>query len=192
MFKGLALAAALALGACGWNSRPAQMVAPGDAAPALAGAIAVGDVTGGRELWALYITETSDRAVAGALERSLASRGMLAANDPRFRFEAKLADWVQPTHGDDMTVAVTLRCRLSTPGDARAYWEAEEAVRHTAPLAAANAAGDRLRLASEGAVRAGLQACLDGLATQAVAEPARFAPGAPPPEPPAPQASNAG
>lgn len=188
MCRGIALAAALALGACGWSARPAQMVAPGEAAPALAGAIAVGDVSGGRELWALYVTETSDRAVARALERSLAARGMLAASAPRFRFEAKLADWVQPTHGDDMTVAVTLSCRVSAPGDARAYWEAEEAVRHTTPLAAATAAGDRLRLASEGAVRSALQACLDGLAAQAAAEPARFAPGAPPPEPVAPSA----
>lgn len=183
MCRGVVLAAALALGACGWNARPALMVAPGEAAPWLAGAIAVGDVTGGRERWALYVTDTSDRAVARALERSLAARGMLATGAPRFRFEARLADWVQPIHGDDMTVAVTLRCRVSAPGDARAYWEAEEAVRHTTPLAASTAAGDRLRLANEGAVREGLRACLDGLVQAAAAEPARFAPGAPPPEP---------
>jgi len=185
MCRGIALGAALALGACGWESRPARMAASGAPAPALAGAIAVGDVSGGRERWALYITDTSNEAVAKALSRSLATRGMLAARDPRFRFEAVMADWELPTHGDDVTVAVTLRCRMSAPGDARAYWEAEAPARHTAMLAAASEAGARLRLASEGAVREGLQACLDGLSRIALAAPARFAPGAPPPTSPA-------
>jgi len=185
MCRALTLAGLLALGACGWESRPAQMAASGEPAPALAGAIAVGDVSGGRELWALYITDTSNAAVAKALSRSLATRGMLAARDPRFRLEAVMADWEMPTHGDDVTVAVTLRCRMSAPGDARAYWEAEAPARYTAVLAAAAAAGARLRLASEGAVQQALQACLDGLSRIAAAEPARFAPGAPPPASPA-------
>lgn len=185
MCRAILAAALLALGACGWNARPEAMRAPGDPAPApapsLAGALAVGAVTGGRERWALYVTDVSDRAVADALRRSLAARGMLAQSDARFRFEAQLADWSQPTHGEAITVGVTLRCRLAAPGVAQPYWEAEQAATFTAPADAAPSGGARLRVASEGAVRAGLAACLDGLAAAAGAEPARFAPGAPPP-----------
>lgn len=184
------LAVALLAG-CGYDARPARMAATGPGVPPLAGAVAVGDVTGGRENWALYITEVADRAVLGAVDRSLAQRGMLAKRDPRFRLEVQLADWQQPTHGDAMTVGVTLRCRLAAPGVARAYWEARVPSRFTAPLEVAAAGGARLRLANEGAVRAGLRSCLDGLAAVALAEPGRFAPGASPPPEPEPAGSPA-
>lgn len=175
----------LALAACSYDARPARMAAPTDAtAPtSLAAAIAPGPVTGGRQTWQLYVTDVSDTRISDALNRSLAARGMLARRDPRFRLGITLSDWQQPTFGDDMTVAVTLRCRLDASDTTRPHWEAEHPATHTTPLAAAPQGGARLRLAQEGAVRQGVAACLNDLAEADRKDPARFAPGAPPPEP---------
>lgn len=178
--------AMLALAGCTWNARPVQMAAPATAPaavpPSLASAIDVGAVEGGRETWQLYVTAVDTDRIADAVRRSLAARTLLAARDPRYRLRVSLDEWRQPTFGDDLTVAVTLSCRLEAPDAPRPHWEATHPATFTAPRAAAADGGARLRLANEGAVRQGLGACLDDLAAVAEAEPARFAPGAPPPE----------
>ena len=78
---------------------------------ALKNAIAVADVTGGRETNPLWVSQVSSEAFRSALEDSLANAGIFerVLSASKYRLIANLNQLEQPAFGIDMTVTSAIR-----------------------------------------------------------------------------------
>lgn len=136
----------------------------------LRGQIALGEVGGGAETNMLWGSQISDAALARALEDSLRAVGLLPQQPQlaRYRLTAAIIELQQPMIAPlDAKVTVTMHYKLldAANGDAIVY-ERRLRSAHTAEFGAAMLSpSERLRLANEAAVRAGIVQLLRELPT---------------------------
>lgn len=163
MSKSLRLLAALicaaAVGACAQPARVSQMtvgnIAGGAVAedPAMLGALAIEQVTGGEKTDPLWTSEVGNPEFRAALENSLRANGLLSS-DPTaapYRLTAALEKVDQPVMGFDLRVTSTVNYRVTAP-DGVIFFEKRVTHAFTAGVGDAFSAAERLRLANEGAI----------------------------------------
>lgn len=158
-----ALAAVAVLAGCAtpasstnMTMRAADATASRQATPeAFKANVALRDVTGGKETNPLWISNVGSSEFERALEDSLRSVGMLAANrqSGRFQLIAHLAKLEQPFAGFDMTVTATVNYTLVERASGKTVWEKSLSTPYTAKMGDAFVGSERLRLANEGTVR---------------------------------------
>lgn len=167
---GLALLAALALGACAQPASVKPMTAPAAKAPApradLADAVCVELVRGGKKTNPLWVSEVDNTSFRRALEASLRNRGMLAETsaDCRYGVEAHLLGLSQPYVSIDVEVTANVNYRVRQAGVAEPYLLKTATTRYTARFASDRILwATRLKQANEGAIRKNIRAFIDAL-----------------------------
>lgn len=149
------------LAACSQPARVSQMAVPNMLAPVVAanpellGAMAVGDVSGGKATNPLWTSQVDNPQFKEALERSLEFNGLLASpgTSPRLVVSATLVELNQPFIGLDFTVTPKVVYRVvQSNGEAELLRE-ELVTPYTADFSSSFIAVERLRLANEGAIR---------------------------------------
>jgi hypothetical protein len=122
---------------------------------ALKANVALRDVTGGKETNPMWMSSVGSSEFERALEDSLRSVGMLAANrqSGRFQLVAHLAKLDQPFGGFDMTVTATVNYLLIERASGKTVWEKSLTTPYTAKLGDALVGTARMRLANEGTIR---------------------------------------
>lgn len=166
------------LAGCGTPAQSRQMnLAPLDALQlrgfmpeALRGQIALGQIDGGSETWRYWGSKVSSAALAEAVEDSLRSVGVLAAQPAAARFElsAKLVALQQPDLKWQPQALVTenrvlavVEYTLKDRASGAVVYQRSMRSQHAAELGEALfSQSDRLRLANEGALRQSLQQLL--------------------------------
>jgi hypothetical protein len=159
----------------GCVAQPAQTDAmvPGDlalygAAPpqALAQAVEMGIVSGGRPTNPLWMSQVGDEEFRAALERSLAMAGLLAprAEDAHYRLDTHLVGLAQPAIGFDATVTSTIDYRLTPLAEGKAF-HTVVIEPYTATVSDAFSGVERLRVANEGSIRKNITRFIDELTT---------------------------
>ncbi len=133
--------------------------------PALKNSVAVIQVTGGKETNPMWTSQVSSDAFKRALEQSLESSGMLSKMlaDSRYQLTADLTRLDQPLMGIDFTVTSTVRYALVETQTRKEVYAREIQVGHTAKIADALLAVQRLKMANEGSVKANIQALINDL-----------------------------
>lgn len=125
----------------------------------LKNAVAVTDVTGGRETNAMWTSQVSSEAFRRALESSLRNIGLsdpvISAN--RYHLTADILQVTQPLMGIDMTVTSNVRYGLIEATTRREVFSKIISASYTAKFSDAFAGSERLRLANEGAAKANIQ-----------------------------------
>lgn len=124
----------------------------------MSGKTVVGNVQGGSNTNAMWMSNVSDTEFEGGLTSSLRSAGLLAEkqSNARYRLVASLQDLKRPLVGLDMTVTMTVRYTvLPIAGGAPIFDEVVSAA-GTATMADAFVGSKRLQLANENAARANI------------------------------------
>ncbi len=119
-------------------------------------AVEVGEVTGGLPQELLSPTvEVENEALHRALSDSLQEAGLLAPQGElaRYRLDVTLVSLRQPTLGFDMTVAAAVWCKLVDVPSGQVVWQDTIAQSYKAHFLDHLIGTERLRLASEGAMR---------------------------------------
>lgn len=161
------LAVLLNLGGCATSATSQAMtVKPGTTAPVnpkLKGAVAVGDVAGGKDTNPMWTSQVDNAGFKKALQDSLAISGYLApdASKARYSVSANLVSLEQPLFGLTFEVKSDVNYQVSGPGGAKAI-----------PVKATGAAGvsdafvgvERLRIANERSVLENIKSFIDQLA----------------------------
>jgi uncharacterized lipoprotein YajG len=155
-FRSLCIAAAAAVlfnlaGCATPSTSQAMTVRPGSTAavnPKLKGAVAVGEVTGGKETSPLWVSKVDNAGFKKALTDSLAISGYLAADASQAKYSvaAELDALEQPFVGFTLDVKSSVNYKLSGPAGVRAY---PIKATGTATVSDAFAAVERLRIANE-------------------------------------------
>jgi len=129
-------------------------------------AIAVRDVTGGKETNPMWVSSVSSSDFERALEFSLKDAGLLSPNKQagKYVLVAHLSQLDQPFAGASMTVTATVRYTLIDRATNKDVLEKTLATPYTAAWNDAFMGSERLKLANEGAVRANIQQLIDALA----------------------------
>jgi len=166
------LAAALLAGACAAPAGVNPMIAhagrpaPAPADPALARAVCVELVDGGKKTNPLWVSEVDNRSFLKALEGSLDSYGLLAKAPAicRYGVEAHLLGLSQPYVGFDVEVTANVNYRVRKPGDPEPYLLRTERAAYTARFTPDRVLwATRLKLANEGAVRKNIRNFIEAL-----------------------------
>lgn len=170
-----AIAAAAAMSGCATPANSGNMVVRAATATdlrnltpeALKTNIAVRDVTGGKETNPAWVSNIGSADFMTAIEESLRSVGMLAANKQagKLQLVAHLEKVDQPFLGFDMTVTTTVAYTLIDRASGKTVWKQTLAAPYTAKLSDAFAGFERLRLANEGSVRENVTRLIQGLQT---------------------------
>lgn len=177
---GVVLILTLALGACASGATPGAMVPlPAEQTSAaqnsrLRQAIAIGNVSGGRETNPLWTSQVSQADFAAALRQSLSTHAMLTINNETFRLDATLHDLEQPFAGVDLQVTSRVSYRLVRVSDGTIAYTIEVRRAFTAPFSSSFLAVERLRLANEGAIRENIRDFLSALVAEEARNPAAF------------------
>jgi hypothetical protein len=180
------LVLALGLSACASGAKPGAMLAPNTAQTTISPnsnlreAVAIGQVSGGRETNPLWMSDVSSSDLAEALRLSLSVRTMLAIRDERFRLEANMINLQQPVIGVDMTVTSKIRYRLTRVADNTIVFEREITAPFTAAFSSSFYGVERLRLANEGSIRENISQFLTALIAAEAENPAAFGRGSRP------------
>jgi len=127
-------------------------------------ALAVKEVTGGKETNPAWTSQVSSDGFKAALEESLKSVGMLA--DPlkaKYEVVAQLQKLDQPIFGASMTVTVTVSYQLVDRATRKTVAEKVLTTPYTAAWNAAFSGVERLRIANEGSVRESVTAFIKHL-----------------------------
>lgn len=147
------------------SPRAARAVAaPAD--PALAHAVCVERVRGGKRTNPLWVSEVDNRSFLEALRQSLGNHGLLAVGDDicRFGIEAHLLGLSQPFIGLDVEVTSNVNYRVRKPGDPEPYLLSTTQASHLVRFSSDKVLwGVRLKAANEGAVRKNIQSFIDQL-----------------------------
>jgi len=166
------LAAALLAGACAAPAGVSPMTARADgetsppADPALARAVCVERVDGGKKTNPLWVSEVDNSSFLRALEGSLDSHGLLAKPPAicRYGVEAHLLGLSQPYVGFDVEVTANVNYRVRKPGDPEPYLLRTERSAYTARFTPDRVLwATRLRLANEGAARKNIRNFIEAL-----------------------------
>ena len=139
---------------------------------ALKAAVAIRDVTGGKETNPMWVSNVGSSDFERALEDSLRSVGMLAANrqSGRYQLVAHLEKLEQPFLGFDMTVTAAVAYTLIERATGKTVWQKSIATPYTAKVGDAFVGTERLRLANEGSVRQNITQLIGELQQAKVAE----------------------
>lgn len=139
---------------------------------ALKAAVAIRDVTGGKETNPMWVSNVGNSDFERALEDSLRSVGMLAANrqSGRYQLVAHLEKLEQPFLGFDMTVTAAVAYTLIERSSGKTVWQKSIATPYTAKVGDAFVGTERLRLANEGSVRQNITQLIGELQQAKVAE----------------------
>jgi len=170
---GLAITS-LSLAGCATPARTEAMVASSVVAPIAANAskklrgnIAIGEVTGGSATNPMWVSKVGGAEFERALETSLRNFGFLSENRQAggYRLIADLREVNQPIGGFDLTVTSTVEYQLiDRTSNASIYRETITAP-HTAKMADAWDANERLRLGNEGSIRANIERLIQRLSS---------------------------
>jgi hypothetical protein len=153
----------LFLGGCASGARMSAMVVPveeatliSDASP-LYQAVRV-EVSGGKETNPFWISNVSNEAFQSALENTLELHTLLVKDrPPHFALSAELVSLEQPWIGVDMTVEAAVRYRLTDLLTASVLFDETVRSSYTSSFTESLNANQRIRLASEGAMRSSLE-----------------------------------
>lgn len=164
------IAAASLLSACATQIPIGPMTAPlspdaiiTQSSPAYK-AVSVGKVTGGTETNPLWISEVSNQNFHDALEQSLELH-VLAADGTagRYRLDVALVSIDQPLAGFSLTVTAKVRYTLIPADGGAPKFDQTIETPYTAEFGDAFLGYERLRLATEGAVRENISAFIKQL-----------------------------
>jgi|688.fasta_scaffold273542_2 hypothetical protein len=170
----------LGLSACASGAKPGAMLPPNSPQTTIAPnsnlreAVAIGQVSGGRETNPLWVSDVSSADLAETLRLSLAARTMLTIRNERFRLEASLIQLQQPMMGVDMTVTSRINYRLIRVADNAIAYEREITAPFTAAFSSSFYGVERLRLANEGSIRENIAQFLAALIAAEAENPAAF------------------
>lgn len=160
-----AIVACLLLSACASNTSPEAMTvappaAPGPANPALAGAVAVGTVSGGQETNPLWVSQVDDASFRKALTESLRNAGYLAAGPAAapYTLDAALVSLDQPFFGFEFDVTSRVTYALRGRGTERTWPVTAVGTGHMSDSMIAVA---RLKIANERSIQANIATLLD-------------------------------
>jgi hypothetical protein len=149
----LALASACAEGASARAMTITAADLKGPTSPDVAGAVAVGAVTGGRETNPAGKPGIADAAFREALQESLKLAGLLCDRpDAPLSVTATIVNLDQPVFGLNLTVTSVVRYAVRTRSGALVIDE-EIKAEHTATFNEAFSGTTRIKLASEGSAR---------------------------------------
>ncbi|MCA3276389.1 MAG: hypothetical protein ING26_12800 [Roseomonas sp.] len=137
-------------------------------------AVAIGQVSGGRETNPLWVSDVSSADLAEALRLSLAARSMITIRNERFRLEASMLNLQQPMMGVDMTVTSRISYRVIRVADSTIAFEREITAPFTAAFSSSFYGVERLRLANEGSIRENISQFLAALIAAEAENPAAF------------------
>jgi hypothetical protein len=156
-----ALSGAALLAGCATGANPDGMVPPVvgfDAASPLHGAIAVTSVEGGSPTDPMWMSRVGNPELEVALQTALRNEGLLA-NDPAhapYRLSMTLVEIEKPWIGFTFDVGSTARYVLTPPQGGPTLLDETVATKGSASMGDSLLANDRLRLASESAIRANI------------------------------------
>lgn len=134
--------------------------------PALARAVCVERVDGGKKTNPLWVSEVDNRSFLRALEGSLRLSGLLADPPERCRFgvDAHLLGLSQPFIGFDVRVTANVNYRVRQAGVTEPYFLKTTTAAHTAKFTADKVLwASRLKLANEGAIRENIASFIEAL-----------------------------
>lgn len=168
-----AIMLAALLGACATPARVDQMKveAPSGTRAAIAStamkeAVAIGQVSGGKDTNPLWMSNISTADFERALQDSLQSAGLLAPDrqNCRVRLTAQLLSLDQPFVGADMTVTASVLYTLVDCASRKEVWVTTITLPYTAKFGDALLGVERLKLANEGAARVNIAKLVELLA----------------------------
>ncbi|MDH4391196.1 MAG: hypothetical protein QE285_07200 [Aquabacterium sp.] len=133
--------------------------------PVLKNGVGVADVTGGKETNPMWTSQVSSDGFRRALEQSLENAGMFSkiVAGSKYQLTADLTRLDQPMMGFDMTVTSTVRYSLIETQSRKDVYSRVIQIGHTASVSDAFIGAERLKLASEGAIKANIQAFINDL-----------------------------
>ncbi|HEY6098912.1 MAG TPA: hypothetical protein VIW03_05755 [Anaeromyxobacter sp.] len=150
----LLLAAGCAHGATAVGMTLTQQDLAGPPSPAVAGLVAVGNVTGGEETNPATTPKIADGPFREALQASLRLAGLLSDQpNPPLVVSATLVKLDQPMFALDMTVTSVVRYTVREARTGAVVIDEEITAAHTATVGQAFAGTTRLQLANEGSAR---------------------------------------
>ena len=156
------LGIAASLAGCASGANPDAMVpttsAGFEAGSPLRGAIAVAAVEGGSETDPLWMSRVGNPALADALQVALRNEGLLATDPARAPYQLRmtLVEIDKPWIGFTYDVGATARYVLTPAQGGPVALDETVATNGTASIGDSILANDRLRLASESAIRANI------------------------------------
>jgi len=155
-------AALTVLGACASGADSGAMTVPvspdmlvSDMSPARH-AVAVGVVSGGEKTNPLWTSQVSNENFKMALANSLELAVLKGDAGAPYILNARLVSLHQPIMGFDMTVTSTVEYTLLPAGQTTPVLDETIVAPYTANFSDALVAGERLKLANEGAMRANI------------------------------------
>lgn len=160
----LALLSACAQGA----TAKGMIVTPADLRsapnPALAGAVSVAEVGGGRETNPMWTSQIDAASFREALVESLRGAGLLAEKDGApLALQVRIVALDQPLVGFDMTVTSVVRYTVREVRTGAVLLDEDVTAAHRATVGDAFVGSKRLRLANEGSARKNIAALLERL-----------------------------
>jgi uncharacterized lipoprotein YbaY len=131
----------------------------------LRNSVAVRDVTGGKDTNPMWTSQVGNSEFEQALEASLKDAGLLANGKQagKYTLTAQMEKIDQPFAGFNMTVTATVNYILVDRATGKTVLERRIALPYTATLGAAFAGYERLRLASEGAMKTNIAKIIEEL-----------------------------
>ena len=133
--------------------------------PALKNSVGVAEVTGGRETNPLWTSQVSSDGFRRALEQSLENAGMFSkiVAGSKYQLTADLTRLDQPIIGFDMTVTSTVRYSLIETQSRKEIYARVIQIGHTSTVSDAFIGSLRLKLASEGSIKANINSFINDL-----------------------------
>lgn len=129
-------------------------------------AIAIGQVSGGKDTNPLWVSNISTADFERALQASLESAGLLAPDRQKCRLKltAQLLSLDQPFFGADMTVTASVLYTLFDCATTKEVWVKTITLPYKAAFGDALLGVERLKLANEGAARVNIAKLVELLA----------------------------
>lgn len=127
--------------------------------------ISVADVTGGKDTNPMWTSQVSSDGFRRAIEQSLENTGMFNKfiTGSRYQLTADLTRLDQPFIGFNMTVTSTVRYSLIESESRKEVYTRVIDISHTATVSDALGGAQRLKLASEGAIKANISSLMNDL-----------------------------
>ena len=169
----------LTLGGCASATRSTAIVAPVSATTLveegspLYQAVAIGEVRGGSETTLISNSQVSNAAFREALETSLRLTGMAAPGEGPFIIDASIESVEQPILQINFTTTATVFYRVLTRSGAIVNQERVTTESETS-FTESIVRSERIRIATEGAMRENIGVFLANLAASAQADPERY------------------
>ncbi len=162
----------VALSGCATATRAPAMAVSADAVagipvpPALKHNIVIGKVSGGQETHALWMSKVDNEAFARALHDSLDAANLLATgpNAGQYVLVADLQRLRQPAFGVKLQVTAVVDYSLKERASGQTALQTQVVTPYTADLGDAFLGVERLKVASEGAIRTNIERLIRELA----------------------------